>query len=102
MAEIPQVHWHEAGEARTAPWHSARGLAPPKRVVVVDDRITADDAYGQACQGVALLWRGDFQNARQMLKSLATRAERRPRRPGTQRRSAEAAVTAFPGLTRNR
>ena len=68
MAEIPQVHWTEAGEARTARWHSERGArAAEDACVVVDDRITADDAYGQACQGVALLWRGDFQNARQML-----------------------------------
>lgn len=45
-------------------------------MVIADDRTTADDAYGLACQGTALLWRGDFQNARQMLLALAARAER--------------------------
>jgi hypothetical protein len=32
-------------------------------VVIADDQMTANDAYGLACQGTALLWRGDFQNA---------------------------------------
>ena len=58
---------------------------PPSRVVTVDDRTTADEAYGLACQGTALLWRGDFQNARQMLVALANRADRQIRKskPGT-------------------
>ena len=43
--------------------------------------MTADDAYGLACQGTALLWRGDFQYARQMLVALASRADRRSRKP---------------------
>jgi SAM-dependent methyltransferase len=41
--------------------------------------MTADDAFGLACQGTALLWRGDFQAARQMLTALGNRADR-PRR----------------------
>jgi SAM-dependent methyltransferase len=49
-------------------------------VVVADDAPTADDAYGLACQGTALLWRGDFQNARQMLNALASRADRPARK----------------------
>jgi len=50
-------------------------------VVVADDALSADHAYGLACQGTALLWRGDFQNARQMLNALATRADRPARKP---------------------
>jgi SAM-dependent methyltransferase len=50
-------------------------------VVVVDDRMTADEAYGLACQGIALLWRGDFQNARQLLVALGNRADRHAQRP---------------------
>jgi SAM-dependent methyltransferase len=49
--------------------------------MAADDRLTADEAYGLACQGTALLWRGDFQNARQMLVALANRADRRSRKP---------------------
>jgi SAM-dependent methyltransferase len=64
----------------SARWRSERGAPPPRNVRVVDDRITADDAYGLACQGVGLLWRGDFPNARQMLVALASRIDRGPRR----------------------
>jgi methylase of polypeptide subunit release factors len=49
-------------------------------VQLVDDRLTADAAYGLACQGVALLWRSDFQNARQMLVALGKRADRRSKK----------------------
>jgi hypothetical protein len=72
----PVLHWTENGEARTARWRSERGAPPPKRVVIADDTMKADAAYGLACQGMALLWRGDFQNARQMLNALAARVDR--------------------------
>ncbi len=42
--------------------------------------MTADEAYGLTCQGTALLWRGDFQNARQMLRALTSRLDRRLRK----------------------
>ena len=80
MPEIGAVHWTEDGEARSARWQSERGAPPPARVVVADDTLTADAAYGLACQGTALLWRGDFQNARQMLIALASRADRPARK----------------------
>lgn len=53
----------------------------PAKVVPADDRMTADDAYGLACQGIGLLWEGDFQNARQMLTAMASRADRRRPEP---------------------
>jgi len=77
------MHWTEGGVAHSARWRSERGAAPPGRVVIADDRMTADAAYGLACQGTALLWRGDFQNARQMLLALASRADRPARTPKT-------------------
>jgi SAM-dependent methyltransferase len=80
VAAPPVVCWIEGGEARSARWRSESGAPPPKRVVIADDHIRADDAYGLACQGTALLWRGDFQNARQMLLALASRADRQPRK----------------------
>jgi SAM-dependent methyltransferase len=43
--------------------------------------MTAEEAYGLAGQGTALLWRGDFQEARQMLNAMGKRADRRQRRP---------------------
>jgi methylase of polypeptide subunit release factors len=74
------IHWTESGEARSARWLSESGAPAATRVVIADDSITADDAYGLACQGTALLWRGDFQNARQMLHALANRTDRRSRK----------------------
>jgi SAM-dependent methyltransferase len=77
----PVVRWTEGDQAHSARWRSERGAPPPRRVVIADDRMTADVAYGLACQGTALLWRGDFQNARQMLIALASRADRQSRKP---------------------
>ena len=80
MNTHPLIHWTEGGEARSALWHSAGESTAPNRVVVADDEISADEAYGLACQGTSLLWRGDFHNARQLLIALANRSDRRPRR----------------------
>lgn len=69
--------WHEGTATRSALWRSAAGLAPPRRVVFADDTLTADAAYRLACEGTALLWRGDFQNARQLLQAMARRVDRK-------------------------
>jgi SAM-dependent methyltransferase len=71
----PRIVWTEDDTLRSARWHSESGMAPPKRVVIADDRTPADTAYRLACEGTALLWRGDFQNARQLLQALARRAD---------------------------
>ncbi len=76
----PVVHWVEEGNERSARWISETGAPPASRVVIADERLTADEAYGLACQGTGLLWRGDFQNARQLLNALATRADRPARK----------------------
>nr|WP_307531395.1 class I SAM-dependent methyltransferase [Streptomyces umbrinus] len=69
--------------ARSARWHSESCAPPPRRVVVADDRTKAATAYQLACEGTALLWQGDFHNARQLLKSMSRRIERKsnPTRP---------------------
>jgi methylase of polypeptide subunit release factors len=76
----PHINWTEDGLVRSARWQSERGALAPQTVQLVDDRMTADAAYGLACQGVGLLWRSDFQNARQMLIAMAKRADRRGQR----------------------
>jgi len=82
-ASFPIIHWLEDGKAFEARWRSHSDMPPATRVVVADEKMTADEAYGLACQGTALLWRGDFQAARQMLTALGNRADRRPRRSRT-------------------
>jgi SAM-dependent methyltransferase len=76
----PLICWSEAGVDHSARWRSEAGVAPPKRVVIADDLTTADAAYRLACEGTALLWRGDFQNARQLLLAMARRVDRKPRK----------------------
>ncbi|MEO5701788.1 MAG: class I SAM-dependent methyltransferase [Casimicrobiaceae bacterium] len=77
---VPTVQWTEGGHTRSARWRSERGASPPTRVLIADDRMTAAEAYGLACQGTALLWRGDFNNARQLLIAIARRADRKAQR----------------------
>ena len=76
---FPMVTWHERGATHSARWRSEAGVAPPKRVVIADDTMNADRAYRLACEGTALLWRGDFQNARQLLQALVRRVDQTPR-----------------------
>ncbi|MEU1800643.1 class I SAM-dependent methyltransferase [Streptomyces sp. NPDC019937] len=89
------IEWSEDGRTRTAQWRSESGAPPPRRVVVADDRMTADAAYRLVCEGTALLWRGDYQGARQLLTALARRVDRGPRRPRGRRGPAESTAEAF-------
>ncbi|UVW27458.1 class I SAM-dependent methyltransferase [Massilia sp. H6] len=79
-----QITWTEGGTGRAARWRSESGWPAPKKVVVADDTMNADTAYRLALDGTALLWRGDFQNARQLLAALVRRVDHksaRARRP---------------------
>jgi len=79
--KYPMVHWSEAGETRSARWRSESGNPPPGKVVIANDQTSADAAYRLARNGTALLWRGDFQNARQLLQALTRRVEKPPHQP---------------------
>ena len=88
MTDIPRIHWSEDATECSARWRSEAGVPPPKRVLLADDRMTADAAYRLACEGTALLWRGDYQNARQLLQAMARRIDRKPRKPAATPRDA--------------
>lgn len=70
-----ELEWTEEGP-RKARWISESGAAPPTRVRVVDDRLPADAALKLLRRGEALLYRGDFRNARQLLASVGRRVGR--------------------------
>ncbi|MFF7166725.1 methyltransferase [Streptomyces sp. NPDC008086] len=70
------IHWTEKNTPRSAHWHSENATEPPRRVINADDRMPADTAYRLACEGTALLWRGDFHNARQLLQAMGRRIDR--------------------------
>lgn len=90
-SSIPTVYWIEGGKAFEARWRSHSDAPPPTRVVVADGTMSADDAYGLAGQGTALLWRGDYHAAREMLAAWGKRADRGKRG----RSSAESPADAF-------
>ena len=92
----PVIVWTEAGQTHSARWRSERGAAPPKRVVLADDTMTADTAYRLACAGTGLLWRGDFQNARQLLQALARRIDKPARSPKNPRKKPSEAAACAP------
>ncbi len=74
--EKQYVQWSENEVLRSARWVSASNHAPPQRIVIVDDKTTADEAYRLACAGTSMLYRGDFHNARQLLQAITRRIER--------------------------
>ncbi|WP_109478268.1 class I SAM-dependent methyltransferase [Paraburkholderia sp. C35] len=80
MTDFPTLTWPEADGPHSARWRSEASVPPAKRVVIADDRTTADAAYRLACEGTALLWHGDFQNARQLLQAMTRRLDRKPRK----------------------
>ncbi len=69
----PTLSWTQGETEHTALWFSASGAPAPKKVLVVDDSLTADDAHRLAAQGTAMLWRGDYHNARQLLSAMGRR-----------------------------
>ena len=86
-----EVSWQDAaGNAHRAGWRSESGAKAPARIREVDDTVRADVAWRLACEGTALLWRGDFHNARQLLQAMGRRFERsrKKRRPSEDRAEA--------------
>jgi len=73
--------WQENNQPHVAIWQSEAGNPPPKTVVIADDTTKADQAYKRACEGTAMLYRGDFQNAKQLLQAMTRRVDRKPIKP---------------------
>ena len=89
------VHWTDAqGLPQQAPWRSTAGRAPPAALVLADETLGADAAYRLLAAGTAVLWLGDYLNARQLLQALGRRIDRRQRRPGKPAASLTAAFHA--------
>ena len=90
---MSHIEWTEGGATQSARWRSESGWPAPKKVVVADDTMNADTAYRLALDGTALLWRGDFQNARQLLQALMRRVEHKG---GRAKRAKSAKAPASP------
>lgn len=85
-----EVVWEAGGGEKRARYVSARGGSAPSRAMPANDETTADDAFREASQGTALIWSGDYHNARQLLQAMARRFDRK-RRPAT----SDAPLAAF-------
>jgi methylase of polypeptide subunit release factors len=94
--ERPEVRWPEDGAQTSARWRSESGARPPERIAVVDDRTTAAAAHKLACEGTALLWRGDYHGARQLLAAVTRRVDRPARASRAGRRPRAAAPDPSP------
>lgn len=86
-----QWQWQGLDQTEQALWRSQSAMPQPKRLQVADDTMSAPVAYKLICEGSALVWRGDFHNARQLMLALSRRLERAPRK-NTKAASAPAAV----------
>lgn len=72
---LPEVAWRDAAGARRAAWLSPHA-PPPRRAGTADDRTGAAAALARARGGEALVWGGDYHNARQLLAAMARRLAR--------------------------
>jgi SAM-dependent methyltransferase len=72
----PPISWEEGETTHSCRWRSEKGLPPPKKLIIADDTLTADEAYRVACEGTGIIWRGDFQNAKQLLQAMSRRADK--------------------------
>lgn len=79
MQEI--AYQDRSGGPRQAVWLASAAEAP-SRVGLADDRTTAEVALRRMLSGESLVYRGDYQNARQLLAALGRRLARRGARPG--------------------
>lgn len=74
------VSWIESGVERSARWRSENGTPAPARIEVADDAMTANAALRLIGRGTSVLWRGDYHNARQLLKAVGRRVDQRAAR----------------------
>lgn len=73
---MPTLHWLDNGHPHQARWISEAGLPPPDQVIIADDTLSADAAFKLVQSGTAILWRGDYPNARHLLQALTRRVDR--------------------------
>ncbi len=81
IAKEIQINWQEKNKPQTAIWQSEAGNPPPKNILIADDTTNAKVAYKQVCEGASLLYRGDFQNAKQLLQAITRKFDVKPIKP---------------------
>jgi hypothetical protein len=92
---LPVIYWTENHVEHSSIWHSENGTVAPKRIQIADDTMNAENAYRLACEGTALLWRGDFQNAKNLLQAIARRIDKKPQKKGNSAKAETTPAQAF-------
>jgi len=87
------ITWQESGKPQSAQWQSVAGNPPPKKIMPINDTMKADAAYKLACEGTALLWRGDFQNAKHLSQAISRRIDNRSTKPKAVKAANKAELT---------
>ncbi|WP_153715368.1 methyltransferase [Eikenella corrodens] len=62
--------WQEQGQTRQAPWRNTAAQKPPDAIAVAEAGLSAKAALKSFRQGQALLWRGDYHQAVQLLSAV--------------------------------
>lgn len=74
----PRIDWRDdSGTLHHVRWRSLAGHPAPTRVRAVGDDLGANEAYRLIDAGTALLWLGDYANARHLLQALGRRVDAR-------------------------
>ena len=94
--------WVENEQEHKALWIPQNDAPPPARIVMADDTLNADEAYRLASQGTYLLWRGDFQNARQLLQALARRVDKKRDKRKKKNDPQDAGISGVDAFNRHR
>jgi len=88
------VTWQEKDKSQSARWQSVANNPPPKKIKPINDTLKADAAYKMACEGMAMLWRGDFQNAKHLSQAISRRIDNRTTKPKAVNKAAKEAREA--------
>ncbi len=78
MTKNLSITWQEKNKTIEAVWQSEANTAPPKNVVIADDTTNAKVAYKLICEGAGFLYKGDFQNAKQLLQAITRKVDSKP------------------------
>lgn len=72
--------WDDSGERHLAAYVATREGPAPRKALAAGDELTADAAFLLVSQGTAIVWTGDYHNARQLLQALMRRVDKHGRR----------------------
>jgi methylase of polypeptide subunit release factors len=75
------VSWQEDDTINSANWHSESNAIAPKKIRIANDTTNSAVAYKLVCEGTSLIYRGDFQNAKQLLQAITRKVDVIPTLP---------------------